>query len=111
MYICYYKSINIMFGKQNYLEEAKKHETTFRAILDKYKIPHQDMTVEEIYKKYSEGDRYGIWTILNFFENEDGIFSFSNEDIGCMSGGGRIDLWKIENGKAVHFKNEGVWLS
>jgi hypothetical protein len=100
-----------MFGKQNYLVEAKKHETAFRAILDKYKIPHQDLTIEEIYNKYSEGNRYGIWTILDFYEKEEGVFLFSNEDIEWMSGSGRIDLWKLEDGKAVHFKNESFWMS
>jgi hypothetical protein len=100
-----------MFGKQNYLAEAKKHETAFRAILDKYKIPHQDFTIEEIYNKYSEGNRYGIWTILDFYEKEEGVFLFSNEDIEWMSGSGRIDLWKLEDGKAVHFKNESFWMS
>jgi hypothetical protein len=74
-------------------------------------VPHQGLSIEEIYKKYSEGDRYGVWTILNFHEKEEGVFVFSNEDIACMSGSGRTDLWKIEDGKAIHFKNESVWMS
>ena len=100
-----------MFGKQNYLVEAKKHKTEYKAILYKYKIPHQYLTIEEIYNKYSEGNRYGIWTILDFYEKEEGVFLFSNEDIEWMSGSGRIDLWKLEDGKAVHFKNESFWMS
>lgn len=97
--------------KIEYLEEAKKHEVAFRAILDKYKVPNKDMTVEELYHEYSQGDRYGRWTILDFRETESGIFLFSNENIAFLSGSGRDDLWKIENGEAVIFERGAIWMS
>lgn len=97
--------------KKNYLEVAKKHELAFRAILDVYKITHQDLSIEEIYNKYSEGDRYGIWTILDFSETEDGCFIFSSEDIATLSGSGRTDLWKIWEDKATFIKNTSMWMS
>lgn len=99
-----------MLGKKNYTEQAKKHESAFRLILDKFQVPHKDLTVEQIYQKYSEGQRSGIWTILDFYEKE-GNFVFASEDIAFMSGRGSEEVWKIEDGKAIHVKNEMVWMS
>jgi hypothetical protein len=96
---------------QSYLQEAKRNEKAFRSILDKYKVPHKELSVEEIYKKYSDGDRYGRWTITNFYEKEEGVFVFSNENIANLSGSGRTDFYKINNGKAIWLKNESLWMS
>lgn len=99
-----------MFGS-NYIEEAKKHEVVFRMLLDMHDASHKDLSIEEIYKEYSEGNRCGIWTILDFKQTEENIFFFAWEDVAFMSGFGRADLYKLENEKISLLKNESVWMS
>lgn len=96
---------------KNHIQTAKDNETIFRMILDKFGVDNKDLSIDEIYTKYSVGDRYGIWTILNFEEKEPNVFEFSSEDIAFMSGNGRTDLWTIENDKLKHVKNISVWMS
>lgn len=96
---------------KNYIETAKNNETIFRLILDEFGVEHKDLSIEEIYTKYSEGRRYGIWTILNFEEKETNIFEFSNQNIALLSGSGRTDLWTIEDNKLKHLKNIIMWMS
>lgn len=94
-----------------YMEAAKRHETVFRMILDAYGKDHKDLSIEEVCRKYSSGDRYGIWTILDFKEVESGIYEFSEEDIALLSGYGATVLFKIENGEVKHLKNISVWMA
>ena len=97
---------------ENYLEEAKKHEKEFRCILDTFDFfPNKDLSLEEVYKIYSEGIRMGRWTIISFSKREDGLFSFSFKNTAPLSGLGRKDLWKVENGVAKQFQNESYWRS
>lgn len=101
-----------MFGKKNnYLEAAKSNEKIFRLILDKFKVNHSELSVEEIYDKYSEGDRYGKWTILDFKETEPDLFYFAVENIAFLSGSGRADIWTLVDGELRHIKNQGQWMS
>ena len=100
-----------MKRQYDYLITAQKNEIAFRLILDKCKVPHKDLSVEEIYKKYSTGDRYGIWTILSFVEINENLFEFSSEDVATMSGGGRTDRFKLEGDKIIHAGNMSVWMS
>lgn len=97
----------------NYLEEAKKHEKEFRAILDTFDFfPNKDLTIEEIFEKYSTGNRMGRWTVLSFSKREDGLFSFGFQNTAPLSGLGRKDLWKFdENGTLKQFQNESHWRS
>jgi len=95
----------------NYIECANKNESIFRLILDELNVPHQGMTIEEIYKQYSEGRRNGIWTILGFKEVEPNIFEFSSEDVAVMSGGGSSDKYTVENGKLKRVGNIMSWMS
>lgn len=96
---------------KNYIQTAKDNETIFRMILDKFGVDNKDLSIDEIYTKFSVGDRYGIWTILNFEEKKSNIFEFSSEDIAVMSGNGSTDLWTIENEKLKHVENVSVWMS
>ena len=97
--------------KRNYIDCAKKNENIFRSILDIYKKPHQELSIEQIYEKYSEGNRYGIWTILDFIETEPNIFHFSSENIAILSGGGSIEKYTIEDGKLKHIGFKMRWRS
>ena len=107
--------------KENYLEEAKKHEEVFRGILRIIGKEEDGLTLEEIYSKYSEGNRYGIWTILNFrrgpsdtllaklSENE---ALFASEDIAGLSGHGRLDKYRVKQDNSVEYdSNISVWMS
>jgi len=46
-----------MWPKRNYLEDAKKHEEVFRNILISLGKDEKELTVNEIYEKYSTGVR------------------------------------------------------
>ena len=72
----------------NYIEEAKKNEKFFRLILDKFNIENKNLGIEEIYVKYSQGNRMGIWTILGFGERKPNVYEFVWEDIAPLSGAG-----------------------
>ncbi len=100
-----------MMNNINYISEAKKHEAQFRLILDQFNVDHANMSINEIYEKYSDGDRDGKWTIINFYEEEEGVFLFSSEDIAFLSGRGSSDSWKIEDGRAVKIGSKVVWMS
>lgn len=97
--------------KESYVECAKKHETLFRLILDEWEVPHQELTIEQIHEKYSEGNRYGIWTILNFKEIEPNIFHFSQQDIATLSGSGSTEKYTMEDGKLKHIGSGMRWMS
>jgi hypothetical protein len=97
--------------KQNYIECAKKNENIFRLILDEHKKEHQGLTIEQIYEKYSDGRRYGIWTILDFKELEPNKFEFSSEDIAMLSGRGSSRKYTIEDGKLKYIGSGMVWMS
>ena len=97
--------------KQNYIECAKKNENIFRLILDKYKKEQEGLTIEQIYEKYSEGRRYGIWTILDFKELEPNIFEFSSEDIAMLSGRGSSERFTMEDGMLKHVGSGMRWMS
>lgn len=96
--------------KENYLSEALKNEKVFKMILNHWHKP-TDLSVEELYSKYSEGDRYGIWTILGFKEVSPNVFEFAQEDIACLSGSGSVDYWTIENDELKYVKNMSWWRS
>lgn len=89
----------------NYIQNAKNNEVIFRLILDEFGVKHTDLSVDEIYTKFSDGNRYGIWTILNFEEKEENLFEFSCESVATMSGYSRSDLWSVKNDKMTRVSN------
>jgi len=107
---------------RNYLEDAKQHEQVFRNILKIRKVEEEKLTLEEIYKRYSGGNRYGIWTILDFkmgpynhsletkFSENEALFA--SEDIAMMSGRGSIDKYRVNRDNSVEFdSNISFWMS
>lgn len=106
---------------ENYINEAEKHELTFRLILNKFSgwgvsrndknISNEDLSIEEIYTKYSTGNRFGIWTILSFKEVGPNVFEFGWQDIAPLSGCGSVDLYSFENGEVKLTKNIERWRS
>jgi hypothetical protein len=113
---------------QEYFDCARKNEAIFRSILKDVKsrtpICPTDLDfnapLEEIFQRYSQGSRYGKFTILNFkkgpskqlenlAENEALI---SIEDIACLSGIGFTLKYKIKTDNSVEYVNcIGNWMS
>ena len=110
-----------MYPTRNYLNDARKYEEVFRNILRVIGREEEELTVDDIYEKYSTGDRYGIWTILDFrmgpsddlgarlSENE---AFFASQNIATLSGSGRVDKYKVKQNNSVEFdSNVSVWMS
>lgn len=110
-----------MWGQRNYLENAKKHEEVFRNILRSRKVEEGGLTLDEVHKRYSEGERYGKWTILDFIvgpsndlgarlsENE---ALFASQNIATLSGSGSVAKYKVNPDNSVEFdSNISAWMS
>jgi hypothetical protein len=97
--------------RENYFDCAKKHEAIFRLILEQYGKQHEGLTIEQLYEKYSEGERYGIRTILNFTELKPNVFEFSSEDISFLSGRGSTEKVVVQGGKLKSIKTQISWMS
>ena len=110
--------MDLMFQKDSYLPIAKKHEVVFRNILQdmisgegkrpaRSYIPSDlqlDLPLEYFYKKYSEGNRYGIFTIKKFLVSEDGKKAgIAFEDVAVMSGGGASYFYEVHKDKSVTY--------
>ena len=93
----------------NYIEEAKKNEKVFRLILDKFGIENKNLGIEEIYVKYSQGNRMGIWTILGFGERKPNVYVFAWEDVAPLSGHGSVDLYTFDNDAIKTIENVEHW--
>lgn len=112
---------------RNYLDHARMHEEIFRNVLKDInknfvkegidlKAP-----LEEIFQKYSAGDRYGKWTILDFkrgpynchilqINKNEAIISYQN--IAILSGSGQIDKYLINPDDSVIYKSTVFsWIS
>lgn len=99
-------------NRRRYLEDAKKHEEVFRNILRSRKVKEEGLTLEEIYKRYSEGDRYGKWTILDFRRGPFGHLGiklsenealFASQDMAALSGDGSVAKYIVKQGNSVEF--------
>jgi len=104
---------------RDYREDAKANEEVFRNILrgmhpDHLKAMELDpeALIDEIFEKYSMGNRYGIWTILDFRmgPHDDPLETlaedealFSAEDIACLSGQGSTQKYKVRPDGSVEF--------
>lgn len=89
-----------MKGLRDYRKEAEKNEAVFRNVLKDLRgnrdhrpmgsyVPgdlESDRSIQDIFRMYSEGDRYGRFTILDFSrEGETARITFENK--AFMSGG------------------------
>lgn len=108
----------------DYATVAQAHEEVFRAVLrdlkmnrDKrpmgYYVPEDletETTLDKIIRKYSTGDRYGIFTIVNFaVDNGNAIIDF--QDIACMSGGGATLVYKIAGVEVKYLHPSSITMS
>lgn len=108
-----------MWKQRDYLETAKRNEVVFRNILRginpnilKARELDLEAPIDKIYEKYSTGDRYGRWTILDFrvgpsnsrlapLEEDEALFA--SEDIAMLSGSGSVNKFKIGPDDSVKF--------
>jgi len=91
-----------MFPQNDYLSIAKQNEQVFRNVLrdlrqNRAKRPMSDYippnleteaSLEDIFKMYSTGNRYGIFTICDFSRPNQNTVLISFKDTAVMSGGG-----------------------
>ena len=106
---------------RDYLPNAREHEEVFRNILRSRKVVEEGLTLDEIYQRYSEGDRYGIWTILDFRRgpHKSGLTEltenealFASQDIAILSGHGSVAKYKVNQDNSVEFdSNISAWMS
>ncbi len=103
---------------KNYLPIAVENEGVFRAVLRDLKgnshqrpgglfVPKDleaEKPLQEIFQKYSTGQRRGIFTITEFSVSEDGLarITFANE--APLSGGGARLRYKIVSRDEVSYQ-------
>ena len=105
-----------MIQGQNYLRVAMENETVFRNILRDLKKNRKErpmgvyidveleteIGVEEIYTKYSAGNRMGVFTIDNF-EVDGNVTLFSFKNMATLSGGGAVLKYKVNEDQTVEY--------
>jgi len=113
-----------MLKTQNYLSVAEANETVFRNILRDLKanrakraggkyIPNDldpEAPLEAIYKKFSTGDRYGIFTITDFTLNDD-TATIAFQDVATLSGGGATLAYNIASTEVEYAGPQFVMMS
>jgi hypothetical protein len=109
--------LSLMLGEKNYSQAAQEHEVIFRNILKDMKknqsnrpaagyIPKDfdiELPIEDFYKKYSAGNRYGIFSITNFGVSNEGMAGIAFGDVACMSGGGASWMYTVAEDKTVTY--------
>lgn len=114
-----------MWPQRDYLNDARKHEEVFRNILrslsEGFDIRDVEDSLEDIFQKYSEGNRYGRWTILDFCRGpydrvptklSDNEAILASENMIALSGSGRVSKYIVNDDKSVLFdSNISVWMS
>jgi hypothetical protein len=114
-----------MFERINYYQTARENEKIFRNILRDLKenrehrggwlfIPcdiDAESSLEELFHKYSKGNRYGIFTITDFTRPKKRSAKISFEDSACLSGGGATLEYKVNEDNSVKYKKaESVFM-
>jgi len=109
-----------MFGQCDYFETARANEAVFRNILrnlakgNRAYVPRNletELPLEELFDKYSRGNRYGIFTITDFRISSTGVAVISYEDIATLSGGGATLSYKISGEQVTYAGVECVVMS
>ena len=104
----------------NYYQTARDNETVFRNVLRDLKNPSgkpnlvalcvpkeldAESSLDEIFKKYSEGRRSGIFTILDFQMPDKHTAIIGFEDVAFLSGGGGKLEYTVKADGSVEFKD------
>jgi len=114
-----------MIGRiPEFYQDARENEDVFRAVLRDVKgrvdiVPKKldpEAEVDDILETYSEGERYGMFTITDFrvgqsFEDEFETLGQDEvmiryQDIAFLSGHGATLIYKVNPDSSVEFKRE-----
>lgn len=116
----------MMFRVKDYRATAAGNKEILKAVLADMKLNKQsrekgelipneldsDVSVEELFARYSEGTRHGAFTILNFNrpDKKTAIISFQN--VASLSGGGAELVYDVHEDGTVTYKGPGmIWMS
>lgn len=112
--------------KLDYYSAARENEPVFRNILRDLKanasnrpggcyIPtdlETEAPLEQLFERYSQGQRIGQFTILNFSRPSNATARFSFQDVAPLSGGGAELEYKVAEDSSVKFeKSASAWMS
>lgn len=114
-----------MIAPRDYRTTAQENELVFRNILRDMKhnrgerpggqyIPDDletDATIEDFFKKYSTGNRYGIFTITDFSRPSKKSAFIAFKDVAFMSGGGAKLEYIVKPDASVKFRDSGFFMS
>ncbi len=107
-----------MLNINDYLRRAEEYEEVFRNVLRDIKsnrntrplgclVPEDiatEIPLEELYAKYSAGERYGVFSICDFYiDGNTAHFSFQNT--AMLSGSGTTLRYKIKEDNIVEYSS------
>ena len=107
-----------MFPVQTYYQTARENEAVFRNVLrdlrnNRAKRPmgayvpenlETEIELDEIFKKYSEGVRYGRFTITDFTRPDKAKAIIGFQDIATLSGGGGKVEYLVKEDDSVQYQ-------
>ena len=107
-----------MLPVQNYYQVARENEAVFRNVLrdlrdNKTKRPmghfipedlNPEATLDELFQKYSEGQRYGRFTIITFTRPKIEAATIGFQDIAMLSGGGATLEYLVREDDSVEYQ-------
>ncbi len=110
--------IEKMMSAQDYFKIARENEEVFRNVLRDLRdqreerpmgiyVPEDletEASLDEIFQKYSEGDRTGIFTIASFSRPEETKATIRFQDIAQLSGGGAELAYLVNNDNSVKYE-------
>ncbi len=103
---------------QSYYQVARENEAVFRNVLRDLRenranrpmghlIPGElnpEVTLDEIFQKWSEGVRHGIFTITTFTRPEKDVATIGFQDIATLSGRGATLEYLVKEDNSVEYK-------
>ena len=107
-----------MFRARDYYQVARENEDVFRNILRDLRDHRKDRpmgsyvpqdletetNIDEIFHKYSEGERTGRFTITNFTKPDKTKATIGFQDIAILSGGGAELCYLVKEDDSVQYK-------
>ena len=107
-----------MFSVQDYSQTVRENEEVFRNVLrdlreHREEIPmgeyipedlETEIELDVIFQKYSEGERYGRFTITSFLRPEKTKAVIGFKDIATLSGGGAELEYLVDEDNSVKYQ-------
>lgn len=107
-----------MFPVQDYYQLARENEEVFRNVLTDLRkhreerpmgvyVPgdlETEIELDAIFQKYSEGNRYGRFTITNFTRPDKTKATIEFQDIATLSGGGAELEYLVKEDNSVQYQ-------